>query len=87
MTQNMQLMLTIAALQMKMTPNEVIAGATLNAARAIVREASVGSLEAGKKADIILVDIPGHKYLPYHYGINHVKMVIRHGTVVHEVTE
>jgi imidazolonepropionase len=87
MTQNMQLMLTIAALQMKMTPNEVIAGATLNAARAIAREASVGSLEAGKKADIILVDIPGYKYLPYHYGINHVKMVIRHGTVVHEVTE
>lgn len=85
MTQNMQLILTIASLQMKMKPHEAIAGATLNSARAIARESNLGSLETGKKADIILVDIPGYKYLPYHYGINHVKMVIRHGVVVHEV--
>lgn len=83
MTQNMQLILTIAALQMKMAPQEVVAGATLNAARALALEKEVGSLEAGKKADIILLDIPGYKYLPYHYGVNHVKMVIRHGQIVH----
>lgn len=83
MTQNMQLILTLAALQMKMTPEESITAATLNAARAVNLQDRVGSLEAGKMADIILMDIPSYQYLPYHYGINHVKMVIRHGQVVH----
>ncbi len=86
-TQNMQIILTIAAIHMKMTPKEVIAGATLNSARAIAREKTIGSLEAGKKADIILLDIPNYKYLPYHYAINHVKMVFRHGQLVHQVMQ
>lgn len=87
MTHNMQLMLTIAALYMKMSPAETIIAATLTAARAIAREDEVGSLEVGKMADIILVDIPRYQYLPYHYGVNHVKTVIRHGKVVHQVEE
>ncbi len=84
MTQNMQLILTISAIHMKMNLSEVIYGATLNSARAIARETELGSLEPGKKADVILVDIPNYKYLPYHYGINHVKKVLRHGVLVHE---
>ncbi len=83
-TQNMQLMLTIAALQMKMTPEESIAAATLNAAKSIAQQKKAGSLETGKKADIILLDIPNYHFLPYHYGINHVKMTIRHGKIVHQ---
>ena len=86
MTQNMQLILTIAAIQMKMTAAETIAGATLNSARAIGMEKQIGSLEPGKKADIILLDIPDTDYLPYHYGINHVKTVIKNGKVVHQAT-
>jgi imidazolonepropionase len=85
MTQNMQLILSIAAINMKMIPAEVMGAATMNSARAIGMEKEVGSIEAGKKADIILLDIPDYQYLPYHYGINHVKMVIRHGQVVHQV--
>lgn len=84
MTQNMQLILTIAAINMKMIPAELIGAATLNSARAVAMEKEAGSIEPGKKADIILLDIPDYKYLPYHYGINHVKMVIRHGQVVHQ---
>lgn len=84
MTQNMQLMLTLAALYLKMTSAEVLTAATRNAARAIAREDRVGSLEIGKDADIVLLDIPGHEYLPYHYGVNHVRKVIRHGRVVFE---
>ncbi len=83
-TQNMQLMLTIAALQMKMTPEETIAAATLNAAKSIAQQKNVGSLETGKKADILLLDIPNFHFLPYHYGINHVKMTLRHGKIVHQ---
>lgn len=85
MTQNMQLILSIAAINMKMIPAETFGAATVNSARAIGMEKEVGSIEAGKKADIILLGIPDYKYLPYHYGINHVKMVIRHGRIVHQV--
>jgi imidazolonepropionase len=85
MTQNMQLILSIAAINMKMIPAEAVGAATINSARAIGMEKEVGSIEVGKKADVILLDIPDYKYLPYHYGINHVKMVIRHGQIVHQV--
>lgn len=84
MTQNMQLILTISSLYMKMTANEVITAATLNSARAINMDMAVGSLEVGKKADIVLMDIPDYQYLPYHYGVNHAQKVIRHGAVVYE---
>lgn len=85
MTQNMQLILSIASINMKMIPAEVLGAATINSARAIRMQNLVGTIEVGKKADIILLDIPDYQYLPYHYGINHVKMVIRHGRVVHQV--
>ncbi len=83
-TQNMSLVLSIACTQMKMTPAETIAAATLNSARAIDMDHQAGSLEKGKKADIMLLDIPNYQYIPYHYGMNHVKMVFRHGELVHQ---
>jgi imidazolonepropionase len=83
-TQNMSLILSIACTQMKMTPAETIAAATLNSARAIDIDQHAGSLEKGKKADIMLLDIPNYQYIPYHYGMNHVKMVFRHGELVHQ---
>ena len=81
-TQNMSLILSLACTQMKMVPAEAIWGATLNSAASIHREKIVGSLEVGKKADIVLFDVPNFRYIPYHYGMNHVKMVIRHGKIV-----
>ncbi len=83
-TQNMNLILSIACTQMKMQPAEALWSATLNSARAIRRENTLGSLEVGKIADISLFDIPNFQYIPYHYGINHVRMVIRHGEIVHQ---
>jgi imidazolonepropionase len=84
MTQNMQMMLTLGALMLKMTPSECLTAATLNAAAAIAMETQVGSLESGKQADIILVDVPNLATLPYHYGINHVRTTIRQGRVVYQ---
>ena len=83
MTQNMQLMLTIAALRLRMSPEECLVAATLNAARAIGQDTQAGSLTVGKRADIILADIPNLSYIPYHYGVNHVRMTIRHGDIVY----
>jgi len=84
MCESMQMMMTIASLQMKMTPAEVFSAATINAAHAIEMANEIGSIEEGKKADIIILDIPNHKFISYHYGINHVKIVFKNGRLVVE---
>ncbi|NOX38002.1 MAG: imidazolonepropionase [Calditrichaeota bacterium] len=86
-THNMQFMFTLAGIYMKMLPRESLVAATYHAARAIQMDQHVGCLEPGKKADMVLLDIPNLEYLPYHYAMNHVKKVIRHGRVVYEVVE
>ncbi len=83
-TQNMNLILSIACTQMRMLPSEAVWSATYNGACAIAREQICGSLEPGKNADIALFDVPNYRYIPYHYGINHVRMVIRWGEVVYK---
>jgi imidazolonepropionase len=47
------------------------------------REKEIGSLDTGKKADLILLDIPNYKYLPYHFGVDHVELVIKNGKIVY----
>ena len=76
------LMTTIACTQMQMSPEEAITAATLNAAAGINRSAEYGSIEVGKKADVLVLDIPNYKFLPYHFGENHVRKVIKDGTVL-----
>ena len=83
-TQNMQIILTIACIYMHMSAEEVLAAATRNSALAIDMLDSVGTIEPGKKADIVLMDIENLQYLPYHYAVNHVRMVFRHGKIVQE---
>jgi len=80
--ENMQFIIQLACLNMKMTPAEAITAATFNAACAIGLNNSIGSLEKGKQADIIILDIPNHKFLPYHYGTNLVDTVIKKGIIV-----
>ncbi len=79
---NMQLMISLACLKMKLTPSEAINAATINAAFAIDRAHEVGSLEIGKKADVILLGIDNHNKLPYFFGVNLVETVIKSGKIV-----
>ncbi len=81
-TENMQFIIQLACLNMKMTPAEAITGATFNAACALGLNDSIGSLEMGKQADIIILDCPNYKFLPYHIGVNLVDTVIKKGTIV-----
>lgn len=81
-TENVFLMGTIASMQMKMTAPEVILALTLNAAHAIGLADEVGSLEPGKRADILILDTTDHLTIPYHWGINPVATVIKDGKVV-----
>mgnify|MGYP001082352154 CR=1 FL=1 len=83
-TESMQLVVALACLCLRMTPAEAIAAATINAAHAIGRAHEVGSLEEGKRADIIVLDAPNHQFIPYKVGINLVEQVIIDGRVVLE---
>ena len=82
MTESLQIILTIACLKLKLTPLEAFEGVTLNAAKALNRVESIGSLEPGMKADIVIWNADNHKQIPYHYGVNNVRTVIKGGEVV-----
>jgi len=81
-TENIQLIMSLGCLYLKMTPEEVISAVTINAAAAIKREDKIGSIEIGKKADVVIFDTPNLYYIPYHFGINHVDIVIKNGKIV-----
>jgi imidazolonepropionase len=84
MTESLPLMMTMGCLYYNMTPAEAIRAVTVNAARSMGKEGEIGSLEPGKKADMILLDIPNYRYLPYHFGVDHVDIVIKEGRIVYE---
>ncbi len=86
-SQNMQMMLTLACRRMNMTPAEAVTAATLNAAHALRRAASVGSLETGKCADLIILGVPDYREIPCHFGINLVDLVMKNGSVLVERAE
>ncbi len=76
-TESMQMINTLACLQMKMHPLEALTASTVNAAAAIRRD--VGTLDKGKKADFLILDIPNIMHLPYHFGVNLVDEVYKGG--------
>ena len=82
MSYSMPLMMTIACAQMAMSPEEAITASTLNAAAALNLSGEVGSIEVGKKADLLILSIPNYQFLPYHFGENHVVKVIKNGVVL-----
>jgi imidazolonepropionase len=81
-TVSLPLIMNLGCLKMGMTPAEVLAAATINAAHAIRRAHEIGSIEQGKKADITIFDVPNYMVLQYRYGVNHVHTVIKAGVKV-----
>jgi len=80
--ENMQMMLALACRYMRLLPAEALIAATINAAYAIGLGRLVGSLEAGKQADLLILDADDYRMLPYRYGTNLVKTVVKRGKVV-----
>lgn len=81
-TESLQTVMAFACFGMKMTPKQIITAMTINAAYAIDRGQKIGSIEVGKKADIAVFDSPSLNYMIYHFGINHIDMVIKNGKMV-----
>jgi len=82
MTESLPLIMTMGCTLLKMMPHEVIQATTLHAAKSIAREDEIGALDVGKQADVLVLDVPGFRYLPYHFGVDHVEYVIKKGKVV-----
>lgn len=83
-TENLQVIMSLAALKLNMTAEEIWNAVTVNAAHAIGQSKEAGTLELGRKADFVIWDIPTYQYLPYHYGINHAHVVYVKGKKIWE---
>lgn len=77
MTLNMQLVMTIACTQLRMTPAEAIVAATLNSAYSCKMNDQVGSIDLGKKGDIVIWNCKSYNEIPYFFGVNQVYKVIK----------
>ena len=80
---NLQLVMNIACLKYRLTPEEVLTGVTLNAAAAIGMADKVGSIDRAKQADLVIWDAPDLNYLCYRLGSNLVHTVIKKGEIKH----
>lgn len=81
LTESVPMILTLACLNLKMTPAEAILAATVNAAHAVGKGGDRGSLEVGKLADLVVWDAPSWEYLPTHFGVSLTRAVFKRGQV------
>jgi imidazolonepropionase len=81
MTESMPMILSLACLMMRMTPAEATVASTVNSAYAVDKGNDIGSIEVGKKADMVIWDVQNYKEIPYHFGVNLVDRVIKDGRV------
>lgn len=81
MTESMQIIMSLAAMSLRMTPEEALVAATVNAACACGLEGA-GSVSAGGDCDVVVWEVDDYRAIPYHYGVNLVKAVVKRGEVV-----
>jgi len=85
-TTSLPLVMTVACLELKLSPSEALAAVTINAAHALGRGDEIGSIEAGKAADLVVWRVPSHRQIPYWPGADLVRTVVKGGRVVLERT-
>jgi imidazolonepropionase len=82
-TLSMPMILSLSCTQLRMTPAEAISAATINAAYALRREKTIGSLEVGKQADLAVFEVADYREIPYYFGVSHCWMTLKRGRVIH----
>lgn len=78
-TENIQMIMSLASLKMKMSAEEIINAVTINGAFALNIQNKTGSLTPGKLSDILVFDFPDYKDLIYHFGVNQLVKVFKKG--------
>lgn len=86
-TENLQLIMSLAMLKLRMTPEEIWNAVTVNAAFAIGKGHEAGQLIVGRPADFVIWDAPNYVYIPYHYGVSHTVSVYKKGKLVYDKGE
>jgi imidazolonepropionase len=80
--ESIPLIAALAALYMDLTPEEIVTALTINGAAALGRVQVVGSLDPGKQGDVVMLEHPSYRFIPYHIGVSTVEKVIKNGNLV-----
>lgn len=83
-TLNMQFVLSLACSALRMAPAEAISAATINAAFALRRADRLGSLEPGKQADLVVMNVSDYREIPYYFAWNHCIMTVKRGRIIYD---
>ena len=81
-TNSIPLLFALASIYMQLSPEEALAALTINGAAAVGKADRIGSIDVGKQGDLVILEYPSYKFLPYHIGMNIVEKVIKKGNVV-----
>ncbi len=81
-TESIPLVFALATLYMNISAEEALSALTINAAAALDRADKIGSIDAGKQGDLIILEFPSYNYIPYHVGVSTVEKVIKQGNLV-----
>ncbi|MGW8301053.1 MAG: imidazolonepropionase [Desulfobacterales bacterium] len=81
-TESIPLLFALATLHMNFSTEEAITALTINGAAALNRAQQIGSIDDGKKGDLIILEFPSYTYIPYHLGVSTVEKVIKQGNLV-----
>jgi imidazolonepropionase len=82
-TLSLPMIMSLACTQMRMSPAEAVAAATINAAFSLRRHMHIGSLEVGKYADLAIFDVEDFREIPYYFGVNYCVMTMKRGEIVY----
>jgi len=81
-SESIPLLFALATLYMDITTEEAISALTINSAAALDRADTIGSIDVGKQGDLVLLENPSYKFIPYHVGINTVEKVVKKGNLI-----
>ena len=81
-TNSIPLLFALACIYMQLSPEEAVTALTINAAAAVGKADKIGSIDVGKQGDLVILEYPSYKFLPYHIGMNIVEKVVKRGILL-----